>query len=158
MQTKTTYLAVGFVLGVAAVVLAVYLVAPGQMIVTAESQYDFEKTVAALEAAAADADWSSPATLRLDQSLAKAGVDFTPRVAVVELCKPEYAEQVLTDRREMAALMPCRMAVWEGDDGAVYISKMNTGMVAKLFGGTVARVMGGHVAREEHAILSEIVQ
>jgi len=38
--------------------------------------------------------------------------------------------------------MPCTLAVYEADDGKVYISKMNTGLMGKLFGGTVAEVVG----------------
>ncbi len=158
MISKASYLAVGFVAGALALALIAYLAMPGRMIVTAASKHGFDETVGRIEAAVKAAGWTSPATLRIDKSLAKAGLDFGPRVAVVELCKPEYAEEVLTDRREMSALMPCRIAVWEGDDGGVYVSKMNTGLMAKLFGGTVARVMGGAVAGDEHTMLADIVR
>jgi uncharacterized protein (DUF302 family) len=54
--------------------------------------------------------------------------------------------------------MPCTLAVWEGDDGKVYLSKMNMSLMAKMFGGNIAKVMGGNVAQDEHAILSDIVK
>jgi uncharacterized protein (DUF302 family) len=58
----------------------------------------------------------------------------------------------------MTAMMPCRIGVWEGKDGATYVSKLNTGLMGKMFGGVVGEVMGGRVAREEDAILKAALQ
>ena len=42
----------------------------------------------------------------------------------------------------VANMMPCTIAVWEGDQpGEVYYSTMNTGLMGTLFGGTVVRVL-----------------
>jgi uncharacterized protein (DUF302 family) len=90
--------------------------------------------------------------------MAKHGVEFDPRVKLVKLCKPEYVKSVLTTDRYVAPLMPCSFAVWEGDDGKVYLSKMNMGLMAKMFGGNIADVMGGKVVKDERAILSGIVR
>jgi len=84
-------------------------------------------------------------------------VTLEPQVRIIQLCKSEYAKSVLMTDRYVASLMPCAIAVYEGDDGKVYVSKMNTGLMGKLFGGNIAKVMGGKVAKDEHAILEGVV-
>jgi len=148
---------VGVVVGALAAALMILTAMPGMMLVVEPSRLGFDETVAALEKALAEEGWSSPATLDLNKSMAKHGVEFGPKVRVVQLCKPEYAKEVLTTDRQVSALMPCSIAVYEGDDGRVYVSKMNTGLMGKLFGGTVAEVMGGKVAKDEAAILEPVV-
>jgi uncharacterized protein (DUF302 family) len=148
----------GLVLGIAITGLAVVLAMPGMMIERYESRLGLAETVAAIEEKLEAEGWSSPGTMNLNKSMAKHGVDFAPQVRLVKLCKAPYAKEVLTDARHVACLMPCTLAVYEGDDGTVYISKMNTGLMGKLSGGTVARVMGGKVGPEERKILEGIVR
>ncbi len=146
----------GFVAGGVVTALMVVMLMPSMMIVTEKSPLGFDETIAKLEAAAQDVGWSLPGRMNMQQSLAKHGKDFDHRVEVIKLCHPDYAKDVLTTDRHLSSLMPCSISVWEGDDGAVYVSKMNTGLMGKLFGGNVARVMGEKVARDEKQILSVI--
>jgi hypothetical protein len=53
--------------------------------------------------------------------------------------------------------MPCRMGMYETQDGKVMISGMNMGLMSKMFGGNIAKVMGG-VADEEAAMLATVVK
>lgn len=150
----------GLVGGVAGALLCGLVVVgamPKMMIVTRESRLGFDETVAALEEAIPAHGWVVSTVSDMNQSMAKHGVEFVPRVKLVKLCKPEYAKSVLTTDRHVSTLMPCTMAVWEGDDGKVYLSKMNMSLMARMFGGNIAKVMGGSVARDEHAILVDIV-
>jgi len=150
--------AFGLVVGALFCAIAIVGVMPKMMIVTQESQLGFDETVAALEEAIPAQGWVVSTVSDMNKSMARHGVEFGPRVKLVKLCKPEYAKSVLTTDRHVSTLMPCTMAVWEGDDGKVYLSKMNMPLMAKMFGGNIAKVMGGSVARDEHAILSGIVQ
>ena len=149
---------VGVVAGALLCGVVVVSAMPKMMIVTQESRLGFDETVAALEEAIPAHGWVVSTVSDMNQSMAKHGVDFGPRVQLVKLCKPEYAKSVLTTDRHVATLMPCTMAVWEGDDGKIYVSKMNMPLMARLFGGNIAKVMGGSVARDEHAILADIVK
>jgi uncharacterized protein (DUF302 family) len=155
-------LLVGLLLGVAAGAVlcgaAVVTAMPRMMIVTQESRLGFDETVAALEEAIPARGWVVSTVADMNKSMAKHGVEFGPRVKLVKLCKPEYAQSVLTTDRHVSTLMPCTFAVWEGDDSKVYVSKMNMSLMAKMFGGNIAKVMGGNVARDERAILAGIVQ
>jgi uncharacterized protein (DUF302 family) len=152
---------IGVLIGVAAGALlcgaAVVTAMPRMMIVTQESRLCFDETVAALEEAIPAQGWVVSTVSDMNKSMAKHGVEFGPRVKLVKLCKPEYAQSVLTTDRHVSTLMPCSFAVWEGDDGKVYVSKMNMSLMAKIFGGNIARVMGGRVAPDEHAMLAGIV-
>jgi uncharacterized protein (DUF302 family) len=132
---------------------AVLVVMPKMMIVTHESPLGFDETVAAIENGISENGWTSPGTEDMNRKLATQGVDFKPRVKIIRMCRADYAESVLTTDRYLSCLMPCSVSVWEGDNGKVYVSKMNTGLMGKMFGGNVAAVMGGNVARDEERIL-----
>src|SRR5512133_2431769 len=100
------------------------------LVLEQESPYSVEKTVEMLTKNATDANWNVPAVHDLKQSLAKSGKTVKP-VQVVEICKPEYSGQLLERNHEriMSVLMPCRISVYEKDDGKTYIALMNMGLL-----------------------------
>jgi uncharacterized protein (DUF302 family) len=148
----------GLLVGLLAAGVAVWALMPGMMIDVHESKLPFGETVSAIQEAVARQGWVLSGTRDMQKSLAKHGRPFARRVTLVEICHPDYARRVLTDNREVSTLMPCAIAVYEGDDGKVYVSKMNTGLMGKMFGGTVAEVMGGAVAADEKAMLAGIIR
>jgi len=75
---------------------------------------------------------------------------------IVELCKAEYAKDVLSTNPEVSTLIPCAWGVYEGDDGNSYITGMNMGLMGKMFGGNIARVMGASVARMKRKCLKTL--
>ena len=148
----------GAVVGALFCGVVVFSVMPSMMIVTSESNLGFDETVLALEKAIKDNSWIVSGIKDMNKSMAKHGVEFGPRVKLVELCHPEYAKSVLTSDRYISTMMPCKFGVWEGDDGKVYLSKMNMDLMAKMFGGNIAKVMGGNVVSDEEKILAGIVK
>jgi len=148
--------AIGFVL----CGIVMFLVMPSMMIVTKECKLGLDETVAALEKRIPEHGWVIPGgkAINMNDSLSKNGVDFKPGVRLVKLCKAEYAKSVLTTDRHVSCLMPCTMAVWEGDDGKVYLSEMNMSLMAKMFGGNIAKVMGGKVVHDEEKILEGLLK
>lgn len=147
----------GVLIGALAAVAAMVVVMRSRMIQVIASPLDFDDTLKALDRGVEAAEgWSSPGRRDLNAMMRKNGVEFTPRVTLVEVCKATYAKEVLRDDRRMATLMPCALAVYEDDAGKVWISKMNTGLMGRVFGGTVGRVMGGLVSKEETTILSGV--
>lgn len=146
----------GFILGAVAIAVVGISVMPSAMISTHQSPMGFDETIAAIQDGIERQGWKSPGTLNLQQSLTKAGKDVPYRVQVIQLCHPDYATDVLNSDRWVASLMPCTIAVWEDDDGQVFVSKMNTGLMGKLFGGNIARVMGGKVADDERNIMAAL--
>lgn len=149
---------IGLVAGVIICAVSIVAMMPSMMIVTEECSLGFDETVSALEKSIVENGWVVSTVADMNKSMAKHGVEFAPRVKLIKLCKPEYAKSVLETDRHISTMMPCTFSVWEGDDGKVYLSKMNMGLMAKMFGGNVARVMGGDVAREEEKMLSGLLK
>jgi uncharacterized protein (DUF302 family) len=151
---------VGLVIGFLLCGITVFVAMPSLMIVTRESKLGFDETVAALEKRIPEHGWVVSGGQAIDMNKAMAehgGVTFKPRVKLVKLCKAEYAKSVLTTDRHISCMMPCTMAVWEADDGKVYLSEMNMSLMAKMFGGNVAKVMGGNVVKEEEKMLEGLL-
>ena len=144
--------------GFAAALVLMVVLMPKMMIVTEPSRFDFDQTVAAVEKAIAENGWVSSGTMNMNQAMAKHGVEFSPQVRLIKLCKAEYAKRVLTTDRYISCMMPCTISIWEDDDGKVFISKINMGLMANIFGGNIKEVMGKDVARDEKEILKGIFQ
>lgn len=149
----------GFVVGVLFCGVIAIKAMPSLMIVTRQSKLGFDETIAALEKRIGENGWAiqSGQPIDMNQSMAKHGVNFKPRVKLVKLCKAEYAKDVLTTDRNISTMMPCTFSVWEGDDGKAYLSKMNLALMARMFGGNIAKVMGKKVVHDEEKILRDLL-
>ena len=134
-----------------------YLLAPSAMMIEDESKYDFEESVSKFEEAVAESGWTLPATHDLQASMDKFGYDVK-QVKVFELCHPDHASKILqeSDERIVSSLMPCRVAIYEKDDGNVYISRMNTSLMAGMMGGLIKDVMAD-ASNETEVILESIL-
>lgn len=150
------YWFMGLLVGVSLLVAGGYFGARSLMVVETESPHDFQKTIELINVEAKKLDWKVPKIYRLCDSLRKDGYEIRP-VAVVELCKPEYAAALLSHdaTRLVSSFMPCRISVYERSDGSVVVSRMNTGLISRLFRGRVAEVMA--VATEETQTLIDRV-
>lgn len=115
---------------------------PDQLVIESRSKFSFEKTVDLLVEEAGQRNWKVPFVHDLQQSLAKSGKSVRP-VKVIEICKPEYSGQMLelNDERIISVMMPCRISVYEKEDGKTYIGLINAGHLAKGLQATIARVM-----------------
>lgn len=146
----------GFLAGVCAVAIGAWQVLPGMMLEVRESPYDtVEETCDRLAAAIEEKGWSNQAIRNMNKSMAKHDVQMDRPVRVVELCNASHAKTVLNAHPEVSTMMPCAWGVYEDEDGAVYVSGMNMGLMGAMFGGTIADVMGDVVAREEGEMLEE---
>lgn len=149
----------GLVVGSLLVGIIVWLSMPSMMIVVHHSQYDsIDETCNRLKAAIEANGWKSPAIRNMNNSMAKHGVHLDRQVRIVELCNAKYAKNVLMTNPEVATLMPCAWGVYEGNDGKIYISGMNMGLMGKMFGGNIAKVMGEAVAKDEEQMLKEVIR
>lgn len=113
-----------------------------QLVIEQRSKFDFGKTVDLLVAEAGRREWNIPAVHDLQQSLAKSGKTVRP-VKVIEICKPKYSGQMLelNDERIISVMMPCRISVYEKEDGKTYVGLINAGDLANGLQATIARVM-----------------
>lgn len=115
---------------------------PNQLIIEEISRYDFANTVEKLVSEAERREWKVPFVHDLQQSLAKSGKDVKP-VKVIEICKPEYSGKMLelNDERIISVMMPCRISVYEKEDGKTYIALVNTGNMSSQLPDNIASVM-----------------
>ncbi len=143
----------GVIIGVLLTLVMVYNLAPGMMLLEDESPYGFNETVSKLEASVKENGWEMPHVYNLKKSMAKYGHDIK-EVKVFELCHPDHASEILklNDERIVATLMPCRLAIYEKDDGKTYVSRMNSNLMAKPMGGTIAKVMAIAASQNEKII------
>jgi uncharacterized protein (DUF302 family) len=113
-----------------------------EIITEMASSYQFDQTVDRIKDEALRCGWNIPAVHDLQQSLAKSGKNVKP-VKVIEICKPQYSGKMLelNDERIMSVMMPCRISVYEKNDGKVYVSLLNGGKMAVGMPENIAMVM-----------------
>ncbi|MBD3331690.1 DUF302 domain-containing protein [candidate division GN15 bacterium] len=151
-----------FILGIAAGAaitgLVVWTVMPSMMLTISPSSMSLNETVVAIEQSALNHGWMVPKVYDLQASLTKAGHADAKPMKILSLCQPDHAYAILSENenRKVTAMMPCRIGVFERDDGQVYVAQMNIGLMSKMFGGTIEKVMG-QVAVEEHEMLQSIL-
>jgi uncharacterized protein (DUF302 family) len=91
-----------------------------------ESMYDLNQTVELIQSIAKEKGWTVPIVHDMQANMEKAGITVLP-AKIIELCHGKYASEILlsdTDRNNLA-LLPCRVAVYEKEDGKTYVSWMN---------------------------------
>ena len=127
-----------------------------QFIIEEISLFDFDKTVEKLVAEAERREWKVQFVHDLQQSLAKSGKSVKP-VKVIEICKPEYSGQMLelSDERIISVMMPCRISVYEKEDGKTYIALINTGNMSNGMAVKIADLMKS-IADESLEIVKSI--
>ena len=112
------------------------------LIIEQESKYSFTETVERLTAEAKERSWNIPAIHDLQKSLLKTGKEVNP-VTVIEICKPEYSGKLLelNYERIISVFMPCRISVYEKNDGKTYIALLNGEALAGNQPQNIAEVM-----------------
>ncbi len=128
-----------------------------QMFLENESKYNFAETVKKLTAEIEKKTWKVLVVHDLQETLKKNGTDVLP-IKVFALCHPKHSSKILLkdDERIVSSLMPCRVSVYEKSNGKSYISRMNTGVLAKSIGGIVEEVMIAS-SKEVEEILSSLI-
>ena len=122
-----------------------------------ESKYNFAETVEKLTFEIEKKTWKLSAIHDLQDTLEKFGTEVLA-IKVFALCHPKHSSRILSrdEERVVSSLMPCRISVYEKSDGKTYISRMNTGILAKSIGGIVEEVMQDST-RDVEVILSTLV-
>ncbi len=112
------------------------------MFLESESKYNFTETVEKLTAEIEKNTWKLSAVHDLQETLKKSGSEVLP-IKVFALCHPKHSSKILSrdEERIISTLMPCRISVYQKSNGKTYISRMNTGGLAKTFGGIIEEVM-----------------
>jgi uncharacterized protein (DUF302 family) len=157
MKKIITMFLAGLIVGIAVTIISILVILPKQMFIVKESKYNLNETIEALEKSAAENKWGIPHQYDLQAILKGKGFEVQP-VNVLSLCKPEHAYQILSSNegRLVAALMPCRVAVYE-ENGKTYVSMLNSGLFSKFMGKKVNTVMGA-ASSENEEILAPVIK
>lgn len=155
MKTFTSIL-IGFVVGITFAGITGWHMAPDLMLKEIKSPYNAEKTVENIQANAKSRGWVIPGVTPIHKSIEKHTGNEIPPVYLVNICKGEYAYNILKEdqNKVLSVFMPCTISVYEKTDGHAYIGSMNAGLLGKMFGGTVAEIMGEKVAVDQQIIIS----
>ncbi len=128
-----------------------------QIIIEHVSPFNVETTVEKLVAAAALKEWQNPATHNLQQSLAKAGKEVLP-VQVIEICKPAFSGKMLerSDERIVSVMMPCRISVYQKEDGKTYVALLNMSSMTTGMSATAVEAING-ATNESMEIVKSVI-
>jgi uncharacterized protein (DUF302 family) len=112
-----------------------------KMLIERESPLGFEQTLERIEANARDLGWKVPQKWKVDfqRNFKKiTDTDIGPS-RVLKMCEPFAAAKLLVkdEYKQLAAMMPCTIAVYEKSDGKTYIAMMNLDAMAQMYGGDV---------------------
>lgn len=123
------------------------------LFIESQSKYNFDQTMEKISETILSGGWNISVTLDLQASLSKSGIDVLP-VKVIELCNPKLASQILlnSDTRIYSSMLPCKISIYDKENGKTYISILNTGSFASQIGGKVEAVMTESFSQVERFI------
>jgi uncharacterized protein (DUF302 family) len=136
------YLLAGLLSGIVITLLFITITGQSMMFEEKVSLYGFEETAALLEKSAKEHQWRIPAVHDMQKTM-KSIEKTVPNERIFELCKPEYAYEVVRNDEERIAstMLPCRVAIYEKSDGKTYVSLMNMNLMGQLMNGTLPGMM-----------------
>lgn len=159
LKMKNSFLTglIGLVVGALIAAFVLFKMSPDLMLIESKSPHDFKTTVSKFEQAVVAQGWKIPAVHDLQATMHGFGKTVGP-VKVYELCHPEHAYQILRESEEriVSSMMPCRVAIYEKADGKVYLSRMNSKLMANAMGGIVKEVMSEAFSENEQMIEATI--
>lgn len=112
-----------------------------KMLIEVPSPLGFEETLERLEENARELGWKVPGKWKVDfqQNLMMVtDTDIGP-ARVLKMCEPFAAVKLLVkdEYKQLTAMMPCTIAVYEKSDGKTYIAMMNLEAMGQMYGGGV---------------------
>lgn len=146
-----------FLVGILTLGIVMYFTAPKLMLLEDQSPYTFDEAVEIFVQTTEDKGWKIATVHDLQATMEKFDYEVD-KVSVFEICHPDYAYTILkeNDERVVSALMPCRVAIYEKQDGNVYVSRLNSGLMGKMMSGVVPEVME-KASRESEEIINSIL-
>ena len=131
---------------------------PNKVITVYQSKYnDIDRTCEALQASLKSNGFNCKGVLDLNRSMANHGFQLNRTARVVQFGKTKYAHDIVMATPEASVLMPCAFGVYE-DNGIVYISSLDRGLIGQMFGGTTEKIMGEYVAPDQSKVLNDCIE
>lgn len=121
------------------------------------SRLGFDETVTAVAAAIDRQGWQKGPVHDVQADMVKAGIADSKRMKVLEACPAGFNDKLNAASQGKLPPHPCRFTVFEGRDGKTYVTRMNSGLLAKGLQGEPARLMAG-LGADEETILKGILE
>lgn len=122
----------GILIGAVALLLLLFKMAPKYMFLENEVAYNMENAEQVIIKKVSELGWKMPAIHDMQNTMKNNGHEVLP-IKIYEICKPDIAVKVLreSDERITSSLMPCRISIYQKENGKVYVSRLNAGLFAK---------------------------
>ena len=158
MKPMFTGIIIGAVAGIIIGLLIAFVVSPSLMFRENSYNKEFEATVSNLQKEIEERGWKIPVVHDLQATMQKFGKEVKS-VKILEICHPDLSYEILSRNEEkvVSSMMPCRIAVYEKDDGSVWISRMNSGFLAKPMSPVIRKTMSRAAASVEE-IIAEVMK
>lgn len=139
---KLIYLATGFSAAILMVILMGSSLMHDQVFLVEESKYGFNETIDRIESLGKERSWTVSHMYNLQATMERNNMQVNP-VLVMSLCKPAIAYKVLSADRErpVSAIMPCRVSVYESEDGRIMVARMKAGILSAMLSGVSRAAM-----------------
>ncbi len=135
----------GFIIGLVFTGFMAYNMAPSMMFEERVSPFGLEETVARIQQNIENTGngWALAGLRNPAKAVQQDGGNTLP-VLMIEACSTKYSAPILKDDsvRFLSILMPCKISVYQKNDGKTYIGNMNSGLMGKMFGPMVGEIMG----------------
>ena len=152
-----TGIIIGLASGIVIGLLIAFFASPSILFREDVYDKDFDTTVAKVEAAVLAKGWKIPNVTDLQATMKKFDKEVRS-VKVFDICHPEHSYKILSqsDERIVSNMMPCRIAVYEKEDGSVWISRMNSGFVAKPMSSIIRTTMAD-AAKDMEEVIARVL-
>jgi len=140
-MSKLLTVLVSLIIGAALAAVIGMKMLPGLMIKEYQSPYGFDESIVKVIANAKEIGWKVPKSWKVNfqKNLNKVvKIDIGPNT-VIGMCAPKAAADILIhdELKQLAVMMPCKIAFYEKSDGKTYISITNMDLLGSLFGDIV---------------------
>lgn len=98
-----------------------------------QSRYSFDQTIDTLNKIITSRGWKVTYTHDMQETMKRNGKDVSP-VKIMEICNPGIAYQILSidQLRYASPMLPCRLSIYQKEDGKAYVSRMNAIPIARM--------------------------
>jgi len=120
------------------------------------SRLGFDETVNTFRERARKSGWSAPEVQDVGASMRQAGAKDAKRMNVISTCPADGNARLAKASQGKLPPLPCRYTVFEGQDGKIYLVRMNTPLLSKTLQGDAAKVML-EIASAEDEVMKGIV-
>lgn len=141
MKTKLLILvftSFGALIGIIFTGITISISAGDMMIKEMKSPYDYDKSIDVIVSRINQMpEWHVVTVYDMNDEVVNHGGKPIGKYAIIKYCSGKYASEMLMDdsRKPIGAMMPKAFAVYEKEDGQVYIATSNGAVMGKLFGG-----------------------